>query len=105
MLRSEWLHSMLVGFKMQYYKNLYVIYAFFVFFCFRNYALHLAPKIDPEFTGFPNTHLFLSLILAWLVVYYSLIRGIKSSGKVRIKRQFQLPVTFTLFSLFRKDSC
>ncbi|CAK8698152.1 unnamed protein product [Clavelina lepadiformis] len=48
----------------------------------KDYALNLSDGIDPEYTGIPNTHLVLSLIVAWIVVFYSLIRGIKSSGKV-----------------------
>uniref|UniRef100_H2ZHW9 Transporter n=1 Tax=Ciona savignyi TaxID=51511 RepID=H2ZHW9_CIOSA len=38
--------------------------------------------IDTAYTGSPNVNLTLSLIVAWIVVFYSLIRGIKSSGKV-----------------------
>nr|XP_018670765.1 sodium- and chloride-dependent neutral and basic amino acid transporter B(0+) [Ciona intestinalis] len=48
----------------------------------KNYALHQAPNINTENTGVPNVNLTLSLIVAWIVVFYSLIRGIKSSGKV-----------------------
>uniref|UniRef100_H2ZHX3 Transporter n=1 Tax=Ciona savignyi TaxID=51511 RepID=H2ZHX3_CIOSA len=48
----------------------------------KQYALHQAPGIDTAYTGSPNVNLTLSLIVAWIVVFYSLIRGIKSSGKV-----------------------
>ena len=47
-----------------------------------NYALRLAPSMAPSNSGNVNLHLGFSLILAWLVVFFSLIKGIKSSGKV-----------------------
>nr|CAB3266316.1 sodium- and chloride-dependent neutral and basic amino acid transporter B(0+)-like [Phallusia mammillata] len=46
------------------------------------YALNKAPGIDTEYTGNVNSHLALSLLVAWIVVFYSLIKGVKSSGKV-----------------------
>nr|XP_018670759.1 sodium- and chloride-dependent neutral and basic amino acid transporter B(0+)-like isoform X1 [Ciona intestinalis] len=46
------------------------------------YALRLADDIYPSSNGPVNSHLALSLIVAWIVVFYSLIKGIKSSGKV-----------------------
>uniref|UniRef100_H2ZHW6 Transporter n=1 Tax=Ciona savignyi TaxID=51511 RepID=H2ZHW6_CIOSA len=47
-----------------------------------NYALRLADDIYPSSNGQVNSHLALSLMVAWIVVFYSLIKGIKSSGKV-----------------------
>uniref|UniRef100_H2ZHX4 Transporter n=1 Tax=Ciona savignyi TaxID=51511 RepID=H2ZHX4_CIOSA len=45
-----------------------------------NYALQRSANIDE--TGTVITSLTLCLLLAWIVVYFSMIRGIKSSGKV-----------------------
>jgi len=47
---------------------------------FRYYALQRSPNIEQ--TGSVVTPLVLSLLLAWIVVYFSMIRGVKSSGKV-----------------------
>jgi len=49
---------------------------------FNKYALNLAPDMELENMGGLNSHLVLSLIVAWIVVFFSLIRGVKSSGKV-----------------------
>lgn len=51
-------------------------------FFFSEYCLNQAPGIDPYWNRNVNSHLVLSLIVAWIVVFFSLIKGIKSSGKV-----------------------
>ena len=54
---------------------------FIIFMC-RDYALNRAPGIEPIYNRDVNTHLALALLVGWIVVFYSLIKGIKSSGKV-----------------------
>jgi len=49
---------------------------------FNKYVLNLAPDMEIANTGGVNVHLVLSLVVAWIVVFFSLIRGVKSSGKV-----------------------
>ncbi|XP_039272885.2 sodium- and chloride-dependent neutral and basic amino acid transporter B(0+)-like [Styela clava] len=46
------------------------------------YVLGRPPNMNPENTGPVRMQLALALLVAWIVVFYSLIRGIKSSGKV-----------------------
>jgi len=46
------------------------------------YVLNIGKSMDPAEDGGVNTHLALSLLVAWIVVFYSLVKGIKSSGKV-----------------------
>lgn len=47
-----------------------------------NYVLGRPDNMQPENTGGVRMQLVLSLMVAWIVVFYSLIKGIKSSGKV-----------------------
>lgn len=39
--------------------------------------------MEPKNTGPVRMQLALCLLVAWIVVFYSLIKGVKSSGKVR----------------------
>ncbi|XP_052873507.1 sodium- and chloride-dependent glycine transporter 1-like [Anopheles cruzii] len=47
---------------------------------FRNYFLQLSPGIEQ--TGTINQRLALCLLVAWIIVFLCLCRGVKSSGKV-----------------------
>jgi len=49
---------------------------------FNKYALNRSESMEPKDTGPINIHLVLSLVVAWIVVFFSLIKGVKSSGKV-----------------------
>ena len=56
-----------------------------LYYFYRN-ALDVSPGID--IAGGVNGKLFGCLILSWVVVYACIVKGVKSSGKVR--RIFQL---------------
>jgi len=49
---------------------------------FNKYTLNRSATMELEDTGPINVHLVLSLVVAWIVVFFSLIKGVKSSGKV-----------------------
>lgn len=49
----------------------------------RKTVIQKSPGIDPEHVGSPIWQLSLCLLLSWLVVVLCLIKGVKSSGKVR----------------------
>jgi len=49
---------------------------------FNKYTLNRSETMEIEDTGPINVHLVLSLVVAWIVVFFSLIKGVKSSGKV-----------------------
>lgn len=51
-------------------------------------------------------HLALSLVVAWIVVFYSLIKGVKSSGKVNFKSFERCgPVRFTVCCVWLVRRC
>ena len=53
----------------------------FVFY--RKYVLQLGPMLDkPGEIGSMNWQLTLCLLLSWIIVFFCLMKGVKSSGKV-----------------------
>ena len=50
----------------------------------RKYVLQLGPMLDkPGEIGSMNWQLTLCLLLSWIIVFFCLMKGVKSSGKVR----------------------
>ena len=47
---------------------------------FKNYAMNMTSTIDE--TGQVQMHLVYALIFAWFICYFTIIKGVKSSGKV-----------------------
>ena len=47
---------------------------------FKNYAMNMTSNIDE--TGQVQMHLVYALIFAWFICYFTIIKGVKSSGKV-----------------------
>ena len=58
---------------------MYFIYLIFIF-CFRNKVLGMSDGIEE--IGTPKWDITLCLLLAWIVVFLCICKGIRSSGKV-----------------------
>ena len=66
------------------------------------FVLHITPDIgEPGDLGGFNYPIPLALLLSWIVVFLCLMKGVKSSGKVRSSRTFALPKNPSNSQFFR----